>query len=101
MEVIFVFSVITANIGITGNHILASQTFNRSKLAADKGKTLAYLEKCLIHWKNIIRLTSDRYEPMPYVSIDPLNPRWSAFTSFHWSHFLTEVEADIKYARNK
>ncbi len=78
---------------------VALETFNLSKQAEEKKISLEYLEKCLVHWKNVIRLTVDRYKPMPYIGIGN-NTRWPEFTSFHWSHFLKDVEADIEYVMN-
>ncbi|GJM30048.1 MAG: hypothetical protein DHS20C17_26830 [Cyclobacteriaceae bacterium] len=71
---------------------------------SDKARSITYLERCLGHWKNIVDLTKDRYQPMPYVSMGHhLNPgannRWPEFTSFHWSNFLKDVEADIDYVK--
>ena len=62
--------------------------------------SLKYLEECLKHWNNIIRLTQDRYKPMPYVSMGHPGQRWPEFTSFHWQSFLQDVEADIDYVQN-
>ena len=80
---------------------VALETFNHSSHIPDKQKALEFLEKCLVHWENIIKLTVDRYKPMPYVSMGHHEQIWPDFTSFHWSNFLQEVEADIEYARMK
>ncbi len=57
-------------------------------------------KKCVGHWKNVIRLTDDRYKPMPYVSMGHLEQRWPEFKAFHWKYFLKDVEADIEFVRN-
>jgi len=72
-----------------------------SKQLIDKESAIAHLEKCLESWKEVIRLTADRYKPMPYVSMGHHEQRWPEFTSFHWSIFLKDVEADIEYVRNQ
>jgi len=79
---------------------VALETFNLAKQPIDKQKALKYLEECLEHWENIVKLTEDNYKPMPYVSMGHQDQRWPEFTSFHWSKFLMEVEADIEYVRN-
>lgn len=66
----------------------------------EKQKSLEYLEKCREYWNEVIRSTETRYQPMPYVSFGHHQPRWPEFTSFHWKHFLKDVEADIEYVRN-
>jgi len=76
------------------------QTFNLSSQPTDIQKALEYLEKCWVHWENIVELTVDRYRPMPYVSMGHHEQLWPEFTSFHWSKFLKDVEADIEYVRN-
>jgi len=76
------------------------QTFNLSKQPIHKQKALEYLEKCWVHWENIVELTMDRYKPMPYVSMGHHEQLWPEFTSFHWSKFLKDVKADIEYVRN-
>ena len=67
--------------------------------AGKKEEALGYLEKCVLHWEKVIELTIDRYAPMPYVSMGHHEPKWPAFTSFHWSHFLEEVQADLDYVK--
>ncbi len=80
---------------------VALETFNLSGQPTDRQYALEYLEKCLVHWENIVKLTRDRYKPMPYVSMGHHEQRWPDFTSFHWSNFLRDVEADIAYVRMK
>ena len=80
---------------------VALETFNLSNHIEEKGKALKHLEKCRVHWENVIKLTVDRYEPMPYVSMGPqTRSKWPEFTSFHWSNFLKDVKADIEYVGN-
>ena len=61
---------------------------------------IAHLEDCLASWVNVVELTSDRYRPMPYVSMGHHEPRWPGFTHFHWSLFTDQVKADLDYAYN-
>jgi hypothetical protein len=81
---------------------VALQTFIIKNQSKDKQRALELLEKCLWHWKNVVKLTVDRYQQMPYVSMGHVNePKWSqAISSFHWSNFLKDVEADIEYVKN-
>ena len=74
--------------------------FNLTGQPEKKEEALAYLENCFVHWEKIVEMTIDRYNPMPYVSMGHHEPRWPEFTSFHWSRFLEEVEADITYVKN-
>lgn len=83
--------------------IRAGVSFETYKLTGqeeEKDVALTYLEQCVGHWKNVIRLTVDRYKPMPYVSMGHHEPRWPEFTAFHWKYFLKDVEADIEFVRN-
>lgn len=79
---------------------VALENYNRSKQEKYKEEAIAYLEKCLVSWKEVVQLTTDQYKPMPYVSMGHHEQRWPEFTSFHWSLFLKDVEADIDYVRN-
>ncbi|MFT4733265.1 MAG: hypothetical protein ACI9K1_000216 [Arcticibacterium sp.] len=81
---------------------VALQTFNIQKQAEDKTQALTFLGKCLGHWENVVKYTIDRYQQMPYVSMGHVSvPKYSqAISSFHWSNFLKDVEADITYVKN-
>ncbi|MCK5700642.1 MAG: hypothetical protein KAI29_05800, partial [Cyclobacteriaceae bacterium] len=76
------------------------ETYRLSGQAQEKESALKDLEKCVGHWENVIRLTADRYKPMPYVSMGHHEPRWPEFKAFHWKYFLKDVEADIEFVRN-
>ncbi len=79
---------------------VAFETYRLTGQEQKKSDAVEYLQKCVNHWKNIIRLTEDRYQPMPYVSMGHHEPRWPEFTQFHWKYFLKDVEADVEYVRN-
>lgn len=79
---------------------VAFQNFLLNKDENEKQQSLAYLDKCIGHWENIIRLTENRYKPMPYVSFGHHEPRWPEFTAFHWKYFLKDVEQDLEYVQN-
>ncbi|QGY47212.1 hypothetical protein GM418_27170 [Maribellus comscasis] len=71
---------------------VALQTYITKKQEMDKRKAISLLEKCLGHWKNVIKLTADRYQEMPYSG--------THFDgTFHWSDYLKDVEADIEFAK--
>lgn len=36
---------------------------------------------------------------MPYVSIGDQREKWPEFKTFHWSHFLKDVQADINFVK--
>ncbi len=76
------------------------ETYRLSGQVQEKESALKNLEKCVGHWENVIRLTTDRYKPMPYVSMGHHEPRWPEFKAFHWKYFLKDVEADIEFVRN-
>ncbi|MDH5397640.1 MAG: hypothetical protein OEX02_05810 [Cyclobacteriaceae bacterium] len=78
---------------------VALDTYWHEHRPEDKDKAVEYLEKCLLHWKEVIRLTEYRYKPMPYVSFGHHEPRWPKFNAFHWKLFLKDVEEDITYVR--
>ncbi len=66
----------------------------------DKEEALKYLDLCVGHWRNVIELTSDRYKPMPYVSMGHHEQKWPDFKAFHWELFLDDVRADRDYVKN-
>jgi hypothetical protein len=65
----------------------------------DKDKAIQYLESCVMHWENVIRLTKERYRPMPYVSMGHHPQKWPDFQAFHWELFLDDVRADLDHVR--
>jgi len=65
-----------------------------------KEDAVDHLQNCVSHWEDVIRMTSFRYQPMPYVGIGHKNQRWSDFKTFHWEHFRNEVQADLDYVKN-
>ncbi len=67
------------------------QNFLLNHNDSEKQMSLEYLKKCIGHWENIVRLTENRYKPMPYVSMGHHEPRWPEFTAFHWKYFLKDV----------
>ena len=74
--------------------------YNFSKDEKEKLNSVAHLEQCIDHWKKIIELTEDRYDPMPYVSMGHHEQKWLDFKEFHWKNFLFDVEADLKFVLN-
>ena len=76
------------------------ETFGLTGMKSEKDKSLECLEKCVVHWRNIVSLTEDRYNPMPYVSMGHHEPRWPEFKAFHWKNFLKDVQADIDFVKN-
>ncbi|NND35110.1 MAG: hypothetical protein HKN76_21165 [Saprospiraceae bacterium] len=78
---------------------VALQTYIFGRQLHEKEDGIILLNKCLQHWENIVRLTKDRYKPMPYVSIDAEHPQWENFKEFHWKNFITDVKQDIAYAQ--
>lgn len=75
------------------------QMYLLNKNEQQKTKSLEFLEKCTNHWLNVIRLTENRYQPMPYVSMGHHEPRWPEFTAFHWKLFLKDVEQDYEFVK--
>ena len=78
---------------------VALATFSQSKQSNEKEKAVNYLEKCVGHWQQVVRLTENRYVTMPYVSMGHHQQRWPEFTGFHWKHFLKDVKRDLEIAR--
>jgi len=76
---------------------VALENYNIMKEQKEKDKSLVYLGRCLEHWQNVIRLTIDRYKPMPYVSMGNSPRKWPEFNAFHWSDFLKDVKEDIDF----
>jgi hypothetical protein len=62
--------------------------------SGDREDALEYLDACIEHWDNVVRMTRDRYRDMPYVSMGHHNQRWPEFQAFHWEHFRDEVIRD-------
>jgi hypothetical protein len=76
------------------------ETYQLGHHSVDKEEALDYLELCVGHWRDVIKLTSERYRPMPYVSMGHREQRWPDFTAFHWELLLDDVKADQEYVRN-
>jgi hypothetical protein len=76
------------------------EKYNLAGIKENKENALEYLENCAEHWKNIIKLTTDRYMPIPYVSMGHHTQKWPDFKAFHWELFLNDVVADIEYVKN-
>ena len=83
---------------------VALNSYGRSGNSSDKREAIELLERCIVHWKDVIRMTVDRYQPMPYVSMGNNIPNdgqlWPDFKAFHWKYFLEDVEADLDYAKS-
>ncbi|MFC1620439.1 hypothetical protein ACFL45_10905 [Candidatus Neomarinimicrobiota bacterium] len=83
---------------------VALDAYERFGNPEDKQTAVQTLEYCVVHWKNVIRLTDDRYKPMPYVSMGHDEPRdgqpWPDFKEYHWKFYLEEVEYDLEFAKN-
>jgi hypothetical protein len=78
---------------------VALESYMLSGKKSDRQEALARLEACSGWWEDVVRLTSDRYRPMPYVSMGHPEQRWPEFTRFHWSEFQADVEADLDWAK--
>ena len=76
------------------------ESYYLGKDPRDMEKAVAYLESCVGHWENVIRLTVDRYQYMPYVSMGHPEQRWPEFKAFHWELFLQDVRADLDHVRD-
>lgn len=73
------------------------ESFRNDGSKESRENTLAYLERCIIHWENVIRMTAGRYRPMPYVSMGHPDQKWPDFKTFHWEYFMKDVKADLEY----
>jgi hypothetical protein len=76
------------------------ETYHLGSNPLDKEKALEYLDLCVEHWKNVIKLTKDRYKPMPYVIMGHHEQIWPDFKAFHWELLLDDVKADKDYVKN-
>ena len=65
----------------------------------ERAKAVKNLEKGIHYWKQVIRLTENRYKPMPYVSMGHPDQKWPDFKEFHWKNFLPDVEADLEWVK--
>ncbi len=79
---------------------VALETYNLTGDQQEKETSIEHLEHCVTHWENVIRLTADRYSPMPYVSMGHDNQKWPEFRAFHWQNFREDVKADLDYVIN-
>lgn len=75
------------------------ESYYRDKDPRDREEAIGYLEACVGHWENVVRLTKDRYRPMPYVSMGHHEQRWPRFKAFHWELFLEDVKADLEHVK--
>jgi hypothetical protein len=79
---------------------VALESYRNSGKGELKENTVDHLQNCVSHWEDVIRLTSDRYQPMPYVSMGHHDQKWPDFKAFHWELFRNEVQADLDYVKN-
>ena len=82
--------------------IRAGVALQRFRLTGDeqyREQSIRLLQSCILHWKEVIRLTEIRYMRMPYVSMGHPDQKWPGFKSFHWMDFLDEVENDVDYVK--
>jgi len=75
------------------------QTYRLSNNSIDMEEAVRHLRNCIMHWENVIRLTRDRYQPMPYVSMGHHEQKWPGFKEFHWENFMEDVKADLEYVQ--
>lgn len=76
------------------------ETYFLSSHLQDKEEAMEYLDLCVECWNNVIRLTKDRYKPMPYVSMGHHDQRWPGFKAFHWALLMDDVKADQNYVKS-
>ncbi len=62
----------------------------------DKKQALRYIIKCQQHWKEVTRLTKDRYRAVPHVSTENYG---SNFQAFSWELMQPYVEQDVKWVK--
>ncbi|WP_114750127.1 hypothetical protein [Pleomorphovibrio marinus] len=68
------------------------QAENRVK----KDEAISYLERCVGHWDEVIRLTKDRYRSVPHVSTEHYGEE---FTTFSWEQFRPQVVRDLEIVK--
>jgi hypothetical protein len=78
---------------------VALQMFRLSEDEAYRQQSIRLLQSCILHWREVIRLTEIRYVRMPYVSMGYHDQKWPGFNSFHWMDFLDDVEEDLDYVK--
>jgi hypothetical protein len=76
---------------------VALEKYRKTGDTAQKQQAIAFLEKGLQHWDQVIHYTKDRYMPTPHVSTQ----RWGeVFQEFSWEQLRPQVARDIQIARD-
>jgi hypothetical protein len=62
-----------------------------------KNEAVSLLEKCLMHWDQVIHFTSSRYLKTPHVSTQRYGDEFSGFS---WEELRPQIVRDIEIAKN-
>jgi hypothetical protein len=74
---------------------VALQTYYKTGVESQKEKAVSLLEKCNVHWQQVVLLTKDRYLPVPHVATQNYGPE---FSTFSWEALYPQVLNDVKIA---
>jgi hypothetical protein len=73
------------------------ETFRQTGILHNKKIAIQYLEKCLIEWQEIVKLTAYRYNDVPHVATER---NMEGFDTFSWHSLTPQVERDIEIAKS-
>ncbi len=75
---------------------VALETFRKTKDKGQKTKAVLLLENTVQHWKEIIKVTQQHYNPVPAVQLSRLKQKNEAV--FSWEQYSDQVKRDIQIA---
>ncbi|MDT8301733.1 MAG: hypothetical protein RQ760_09640 [Sedimentisphaerales bacterium] len=76
---------------------VALETFRKSKAKAQQRKAVLFLENAAQHWKEIVKVTQQHYNPVPAVQLSRLKQKHKAV--FSWEQYSDQVKRDIQIAK--
>jgi hypothetical protein len=76
---------------------VALETFRKTKAKEQQRKAVLLLENAAQHWKEIVKVTQQHYNPAPAVQLSRLKQKHKAV--FSWEQYSDQVKRDIQIAK--
>jgi hypothetical protein len=73
------------------------ETFRKTKVKGQQRKAVLLLENAAQHWKEIVKVTQQHYNPVPAVQLSGLKQKHEAV--FSWEQYSDQIKRDIHIAK--
>ena len=74
------------------------ETFRKTKAESQQKKAVLLLENAAQHWKEIVKVTQQHYNPVPAVQLSRLKQKHKVV--FTWEQYSDQVKGDIQIAED-